>query len=86
MNKLLSFKINPTQFFILKIILKNRIPQYLSEYIYEFLTKENILHLNYTLNNIPVKLCFKFNLCRRVKLSLIQLFSLMIIINILDRV
>ena len=56
MNKLLSFKINPTQFFILKIILKNRIPQYLSEYIYEFLTKENILHLNYTLNNIPVKL------------------------------
>ena len=45
MNKLLSFKINPTQFFILKIILKNRIPQYLSEYIYEFLTKENILHL-----------------------------------------
>jgi hypothetical protein len=62
LNELMSFNLDPTQLYIMKILDLNQIPMYLWKLFYEYLSIDNMLHLNILFNNKQFKLCFKFNI------------------------
>lgn len=62
LNELMSFNLDPTKLYVMKILDLNNIPMYLWEQFYEYLSKDNMLHLNIIFNNKQFKLCFKFNI------------------------
>jgi hypothetical protein len=62
LNELMSFNLDPTKLYIMKILDLNKIPLHLWKQFYEYLSIDNMLHLNILFNNKQFKLCFKFNI------------------------
>ncbi len=63
LNELMSFNLDPTHLFIMKILYLNNIPTCLWEQFFKYLPKDNnILHFTILFNNTQIRLCYKFNI------------------------
>lgn len=62
MEHLINFKLNPTQFFIAKILIKYNLNLDLLQNIYKYLSKENLMHMTIFIYNNEFYICYRFNI------------------------
>lgn len=62
LTELISFNLTPAQLYIMRIIYLNDLPMHLWKLFYEYLSKDDITHINIKFNGKQFRLCFKFNI------------------------